>query len=234
MKNLLNEILRKVKSGKTSFSPNSDAGDDIDKFQEIAKTIVYAYTQGYITRIFPQIESMTGQRLYKFILVDGGLTFEGDSHLNDISGQPTPSDKALTDLLTRISSENIREKWEKALNRRVTDPSGAITAARSLLETTLKWIIEERGGKTTENNRELFSKTIAALGLSVKEQPIEKTIEGLNSIIWGIGEMRNRLGDAHGATSSSIPPSVSEAGFCVNLAGAAALFLLEEFEASQT
>ncbi|MCO2757377.1 hypothetical protein FA292_03215 [Pseudomonas aeruginosa] len=67
----------------------------------------------------------------------------------------------------------------------------------------------------------------------VQGQPVEKSIEGLRSIIWGIGEMRNRLGDAHGAVSSSAQATVSEAGFCVNLAGATALFLLEEFEASQ-
>ncbi|WP_179057937.1 MULTISPECIES: abortive infection family protein [Pseudomonas] len=230
---LLHEVLRKVKSGATSFSPQKDASGDPDKFQAIAKAVIYAHKQGYISRIIPQIDSMSGHMSYSLILVDGGLTFEGECHLNELSGQPTPADDVLTDLLIRIPSYNIRDKWEKALHRRVTDPSGAITAARSLLETTLKWIIEERGGKPTENNRELFSRAIDALGIVVKGQPVEKTIEGLNSIIWGIGEMRNRLGDAHGAASSSTPPTVSEAGFCVNLAGAAALYLLEEFEASQ-
>jgi len=77
---------------------------------------------------------------------------------------------------------------------------------------------------------ELFSKAIDALGLVVKGKPIEKTIEGLNSIIWGIGDMRNKHGDAHGAASDAISPTKSEAGLCVNLAGAAALYLLEEFE----
>ncbi|WP_025166005.1 abortive infection family protein [Pseudomonas taeanensis] len=230
---LLHEVLRKVKSGVTSFDPEKDASGDLNKFQAIAKTIIYAHKQGYISKVIPQMDSMLGKLSYNLILVNGGLTFEGEYHLNELSGQPTPADEALSDLLTRIPSHNIRDKWEKALHRRVTDPSGAITAARSLLETTLKWIIEERGGKPTENNRELFGKAIDALGIVVKGQPVEKTIEGLNSIIWGIGEMRNRLGDAHGATSNSMPPTAREAGFCVNLAGAAALFLLEEFESSQ-
>jgi len=44
--------------------------------------------------------------------------------------------------------------------------------------------------------------------------------------------MRNKHGDAHGVASDAIAPTKSEAGFCVNLAGAAALFLLEEFELS--
>lgn len=230
---LLHEVLRKVKSGTKSFNPKSDSDDDIGKFQDIAKAAIYAQKQGYISRIIPHMESTSGQRNYNAILVIDGLTYEGECYLQEFSGQPTPCDEALSELLSRISSHNIRDRWEKALHRRVTDPSGAITAARSLLETTLKWIIEERGGKTTENNKELFSRATDALGISVKGQPIERAIEGLSSIIWGIGEMRNRHGDAHGAGSNSAPPTVSEAGFCVNLAGAAALFLLEEFEASQ-
>ncbi|MCS8145811.1 abortive infection family protein [Pseudomonas aeruginosa] len=231
---LLHEVLRKVKAGAKLFCPQGDARGDLDKFQVIAKTVVYAYEQGYISRIIPRMESISGQTYYNLVLVDGGLTFEGEGFLDQLSGQPTPADEELDGLLNRIQSYNIRDRWEKALSRRVTDPSGAITAARSLLETTLKWIILERGGgEPVENNKELFNRALDALGIVVQGQPVEKSIEGLRSIIWGIGEMRNRLGDAHGAVSSSAQATVSEAGFCVNLAGATALFLLEEFEASQ-
>lgn len=167
---------------------------------------------------------------YAAILVSGGLTYEGDRLLEESSGEPTPADETLAELFDRIPSYSIREKWEKALHRRIRDPSGAITAARSLLESTLKWIVEQRGGKITENNKELFNRAIDALGIEIKGKPIERTIEGLSSIIWGIGDMRNTYGDAHGATSNSAPPTKSEAGFCVNLAGAAALYLLGEFE----
>lgn len=69
--------------------------------------------------------------------------------------------------------------------------------------------------------------------IEVKGKPIEKTIEGLRLVIWGVGDMRNKHGDAHGATSSSAVPTPSEAGLCVNLAGAAALYLLEVFESDQ-
>lgn len=143
---LLHEVLRKVKAGAKSFCPQGDARGDLDKFQVIAKTVVYAYEQGYISRIIPRMESISGQTYYNLVLVDGGLTFEGEGFLDQLSGQPTPADEELDGLLNRIQSYNIRDRWEKALSRRVTDPSGAITAARSLLETTLKWIILERGG----------------------------------------------------------------------------------------
>ena len=168
---------------------------------------------------------------YAVILVRGGLTYKGEQLLQQFSGQPTPLDESLADLFERVPGHSIREKWDKALHRRITDPSGAITAARALLESTLKWIIEQRGGKPTDSNKVLFSKAIDALGLEVKGKPIEKTIEGLSSIIWGIGDMRNKHGDAHGTASDAIPPTKYEAGLCVNLAGAVALYLLEEFEA---
>ena len=35
--------------------------------------------------------------------------------------------------------------WEKALGRRHTDPDGAITTARTLLETVCKRILDEAG-----------------------------------------------------------------------------------------
>lgn len=230
---LLHEILRKVKSGSTCFEPSSDSSEDVRKFQPIAKAVIYARDNGYLERIIADRDPTSIEGFYCAVLVSGGLTYSGETLLQEVSGQPTPADETLTQLLGHIPSYNIREKWEKALHRRIADPSGAITAARSLLETTLKWIIEQRGGKPTENNKELFNRAIDALGIEVKGKPIEKTINGLNTIIWGIGEMRNNHGDAHGAASNSTPPTVSEAGFCVNLAGAAALFLLEEFESGR-
>lgn len=230
---LLHEVLRKIQAGKKSFGPDSSSLDDLEKFQSIAKIAVYAYNQGYIEKVITRKESMSGSGYYAAILVSGGLTYEGERVLQIFSGEPTPVDGALAELLDRISSYSIREKWEKALHRRITDPSGAITAARSLLETTLKWIIEQRGGKPIENNKELFNRAIDSLGVEVNGKPIERTIEGLNSIIWGIGDMRNKHGDAHGTTLNT-PPTKSEAGFCVNLAGAAALYLLEEFESGES
>ncbi|RMH85973.1 hypothetical protein EA796_05920 [Pseudomonas sp. AOB-7] len=75
-------------------------------------------------------------------------------------------------------------------------------------------------------------RAIDALGLETKGKHVERVIESLSSIIWSVGDMRNKYGDAHSATSISTPPTKAEAGFCVNLAGAAALYLLEEFELS--
>lgn len=56
-----------------------------------------------------------------------------------------PIDAALSSVLVRFDAENIIDAWAKALNRRSTDPDGAITAARTLLESVCKHILDEAG-----------------------------------------------------------------------------------------
>ncbi|MGC9949723.1 MAG: hypothetical protein ABSF64_25425 [Bryobacteraceae bacterium] len=46
----------------------------------------------------------------------------------------------------KIDSQSIGELWRKALDRRHEDPEGAITAARTLLESVCKHILDESAG----------------------------------------------------------------------------------------
>lgn len=137
---LLHEVLRKIHSGVKSFEPDSSSSDDIKNFQSLAKTIVHAHSLGYIEQMIPRKEHYSGNGYYAVILVRGGLTYKGEQLLQQFSGKPTPVDESLADLFGRIPSHSIREKWDKALHRRITDPSGAITAARALLESTLRMV----------------------------------------------------------------------------------------------
>src|SRR5947199_304386 len=54
----------------------------------------------------------------------------------------TPSDAAITAAVHAVSSSYIQEAWQKALERRATDAEGAITAARTLLESMCKHILD--------------------------------------------------------------------------------------------
>src|SRR5215212_3294416 len=56
-----------------------------------------------------------------------------------------PSDKSISALLSDSGSDYVHEAWQKALERRTTDPSGAVTAARTLLEAVCKHILDEAG-----------------------------------------------------------------------------------------
>ncbi|MDO8751381.1 MAG: abortive phage resistance protein, partial [Dehalococcoidia bacterium] len=56
----------------------------------------------------------------------------------------TPADQIITDVLDEAS---VSMDWERALDRRTSDPEAAITSARSLLETVCKRILDDKGRK---------------------------------------------------------------------------------------
>lgn len=229
---LLHETLLRVRRGEV-FKASSQSEDDLKIFQRIANTIIYATDKGYIERIQSSKTSIGGMLYYDAISVISGLTYQGEILLQEATFEPNPADNALDDLLSQLPSHVVRERWEKALLRRKDDPSGAVTAARSTVEAALKWIIEQRGGKPQNNNKDLFNGTINILGIETQGRPVENLIEGIDLIMRGIGEMRNKQGDAHGLSSTKHPLSDSEAGLCVNLAGVVVLYFLEEFEKTQ-
>ncbi len=55
----------------------------------------------------------------------------------------TPGDKIILDTLETFDPDSVRTVWGKALARRDNDPEGAITLARTLLETVVKRILDE-------------------------------------------------------------------------------------------
>ena len=72
-----------------------------------------------------------------------------------VSGYPTyavretmatgiqPADEIISKALISFDESGVHDAWQKALDRRTTDPEGAITAAKTLLETVCKHIIDE-------------------------------------------------------------------------------------------
>lgn len=56
-----------------------------------------------------------------------------------------PADDNVSDVLSKFDAENVHAVWQKALERREEDPEGAITSARTLLETVCKHILDQAG-----------------------------------------------------------------------------------------
>ena len=81
-----------------------------------------------------------------------------------------PLDTLVLDSL-KYSKEYVRELWVKCLERRESDPEGAITASRTLLEGTCKFILDQLGEDydKSETLPQLFSKTTKALYLAPSE-----------------------------------------------------------------
>ena len=146
-----------------------------------------------------------------------------------------PSDSMITDAMATFDAEGVQAVWSKALTRRLTDPEGAITVARTLLETVCKRILNELGTAYLEKDDlpKLYSLTAKALRLAPDqhvEEPIRAILGGAMNLVNGIGTLRNRFSDAH-APGSKIPakPSERHAKLAVNTAGAVATFLVETY-----
>jgi len=57
----------------------------------------------------------------------------------------TPADLSVSTALEKFDIDTVRQLWLKAMERRETDPQGAITLARTLLEAVCKHILDEHG-----------------------------------------------------------------------------------------
>ncbi len=63
------------------------------------------------------------------------------------SGRLTPADEAVSVTLKAFNAESVNQLWTKAMERRDNDPEGAITLARTLLESVCKHILDERNAQ---------------------------------------------------------------------------------------
>lgn len=143
-----------------------------------------------------------------------------------------PVDAATSETLQTFDPEGVHAVWEKALQRRHADPEGAITVARTLLETACKRILDDL--RTTYTDKEdlpkLYSVTAAALNLAPNqhsEEAIKAILGGAMAVVNGIGTLRNRLSDSHGRGGKPVKPAARHASLAVNMAGALATFLVE-------
>jgi hypothetical protein len=151
-------------------------------------------------------------------------------HLED--RHRAPVDAATSETLQTFDSEGVHAVWEKALQRRQADPEGAITIARTLLETVCKRILDDL--QTTYTDKQdlpkLYSMTASALNLAPNqhsEEAIKAILGGAIAVVNGIGTLRNKLSDSHGRGGKPVKPAARHASLAVNMAGTLATFLVE-------
>lgn len=146
-----------------------------------------------------------------------------------------PSDTTISTELARFGLKYVNETWQKALSRVGTDPDGAITAARTLLEDVCKHILDEKGIAYvgTYDLPKLYYQVSKSIELAPNQHAndlIKKVLGGCQVIVTGVGELRNKFGDAHGKGKAGLKPDLLHARLAVNLAGTMATFLLESWE----
>ncbi|OIN67357.1 hypothetical protein BLD48_06960 [Exiguobacterium sp. KRL4] len=148
----------------------------------------------------------------------------------------SPMDAIVSDIIEKVTDyESVQRTWQKALDRRNTDPDGAITIARTLLELTCKHIMDE--AKYEYNDKAelplLYKGVQEVLNLAPSEhteQVFKEILSGCISVVKGLGSLRNKLSDAHGRSRKVPSPSPRHAQFAVNIAGSTAGFLISSWE----
>jgi hypothetical protein len=151
----------------------------------------------------------------------------------------SPSDALISATVKAVNLEFIQEAWHKALERRASDPEGAITIARSLLESVCKHVLDSCGVvyPHAADLPNLYSEGAKQLNLSPSqhtEQLFKQILGGCHSVVQGLGSLRNRHSDAHGKGAAGTRPAPRHAELAVNLSGAMATFLLQTWETTKT
>ena len=146
-----------------------------------------------------------------------------------------PSDEAVTIALADVGSDYVRDAWAKALERRNEDAEGAITSARTLLESVCKHILEQKAVQYDDSADlpKLYALSAKELNLAPEqhsEQVFKQILGSCQQIVNGLGALRNRHGDAHGKAPKAVRVAPRHAELAVNLAGGMATFLIRTWE----
>lgn len=161
---------------------------------------------------------------------------ETDALINECERTQLAPSREVSKVLLSIDEKGISDYWHKALERKTTDPEGAITMSRTLLEGVCKYILKKRNVTFNEKNAELselYKQTAEELNLSSSqhtEKIFKQILGGCSGIVNGLGSLRNKMGDAHGHSDIVRKPAERHAELSVNLAGAMATFLLQTME----
>lgn len=146
-----------------------------------------------------------------------------------------PADELISEVLSSFDEIGVHDAWRKALERRASDPEGAITSARTLLETVCKHIIEEAGDSygRKDDLPKLYNTAAEHLNLAPSqhsEEVFRSILGNCQSVVGHLAALRNKLGDSHGQGKRHVRPQARHAELAVNLAGSMAMFLISTWK----
>lgn len=149
--------------------------------------------------------------------------------LEDTVPGATAAGKALAKLTDWTA---VTRAWQAALDKVDTDPEGAITATRTMLESICKHICDERNAIYEDgwDLARLYKAAASSMEIAPdqhSEQIIKQILTGVTTVVGGLAAMRNTLSDAHGKSKRSVRPAPRHAKLAVNAGFAVAGFLID-------
>jgi hypothetical protein len=147
-----------------------------------------------------------------------------------------PGDENTSKILAAFDPHDIHARWQTIMACRENDPGRTLTLARTLLEDVCKWIIVE-AGETYQESADLpalyrqLAKLMKLAPDDHTEDIFKQILGSCQSVVQGLGSLRNKLGDAHSLGPVRARPSPRHAELAANLSGAMATFLVSTWEA---
>lgn len=239
MPNLFNQVnrLKKVLVGAATGTPFTEIEN------EYAELRSYLLSEAQVVEKLPAFvySCRTLLEFWGFIKQQGSTYAERREFLRDAFHdilidleleQRSPAEKAALTILSRVNSESVQLYWQKALERRNTDPEGAITMARTLLEAVCRFVLDQNQVEYDEkcDLPKLYRMTAEELNLAPSqhtEEVFKQILGGCQAVVGGLAAIRNRLSDAH---AINVKPSQRHAKLAVNLAGTMSTFIVDTFE----
>jgi hypothetical protein len=148
----------------------------------------------------------------------------------------SPAARTLADYLRAGDYASIDAEFDRALGQLDRDPHAAITAACSIIEAICKSCLETLGVElpTSQTVVPLWRAVQPHLGLNMNptlSDDQKRILQGLASVVDGIGAYRTHIGSAHGRGVNPPPIEVSEARLAVNAAHTLVAFIMERRQA---
>ncbi|MFH1109889.1 MAG: abortive infection family protein [Planctomycetota bacterium] len=147
---------------------------------------------------------------------------------------------ALKEKAKALDLESVHSDFDRALTQADTDPSDAITAACSTVESVCKCILDELGKPypTNKDIKGVVGEVAKHLNLSPGrddlpkewEQDIRTILSGLFNVVGGIGSLRTHAGDAHGRGKHPVPADARIARLAIHAASTVSLFYIETWQ----
>lgn len=149
----------------------------------------------------------------------------------------TASDFILTPDFNKeiLDYDNIKENFDKALQKCSNDTEGSLTSASSTLESLFKTILDELEIPYPKDKSisGLAKVVLKELNLSpdIHSDPeIKRILGGLTNIVSGIGVLRTGYGDAHGRGKRRVKLKLRHTKLVINSCATVGLFILETYK----
>lgn len=182
-------------------------------------------------------EIADGQRRIRESLAKNQLTYHTNGFVT-LAGA-TLAAKTLADYLSTGDFASIEAEFDRAIKQLDQDPYAAITASCSIIEALCKTYIETFKLEMPSNQSigPVWRVVQGHLGLNLDStirDDQKRVLQGLASIVDGVGSYRTHIGSAHGRGINPPKISVAEARLSVNAAHSLVIFIMELWHAAQT